>query len=170
MYIYIYIYTHVYTYIHTHTHTYIYIYIYIYKMSVLFNKTWICVCIHGCVCESKYVCVHLCVYMCVSACVRAYAYACLCKLSQRAYFCIYIYIYWAISLMSRLFANGPGELGSIESHQRLKKWYLMPPSFSLTIIRWGSRVKWSNPANRVAPSPTPQCSSYWKGSLWVTLD
>ena len=32
------------------------------------------------------------------------------------------------------------------------------------------KVKWSNPGNRVAPSPTPQCSSYWKGSLQVTLD
>ena len=33
-----------------------------------------------------------------------------------------------------------------------------------------SRVKWSNPGKGVAPSPTPQCSSYWKGSLLVTLD
>ena len=30
-------------------------------------------------------------------------------------------------------------------------------------------VKWSNPGNGVAPSPTPWCSSYWKGSLRVTL-
>ena len=36
--------------------------------------------------------------------------------------------------------------------------------------RYGSRVKWSNPGNGVAPSPTPRCSSYWKWSLWVTLD
>ena len=33
-----------------------------------------------------------------------------------------------------------------------------------------SRVKWSNPGNGVAPSPTPWCSSYRKGSLRVTLD
>ena len=33
-----------------------------------------------------------------------------------------------------------------------------------------SRVKWSNQGKGVAPSPTPQCSSYWKGSLRVTLD
>ena len=26
---------------------------------------------------------------------------------------------------------------------------------------------WSNPGKGVAPSPTPQCSSYWKGSLLV---
>ena len=35
---------------------------------------------------------------------------------------------------------------------------------------WGSRVKWSNPGNDVAPSPTPRCCSYWKGWLRVTLD
>ena len=33
-----------------------------------------------------------------------------------------------------------------------------------------SRVKWSNPGKGVAPFPTPRCSSYWKGRLWVTLD
>ena len=41
---------------------------------------------------------------------------------------------------------------------------------TLNIIRYGSRVKWSNPGNGVAPSPTPWCSSYRKGSLRVTLD
>ena len=32
-----------------------------------------------------------------------------------------------------------------------------------------SRVNWSNPGKGVAP-PTPQCCSYWKGSLQVTFD
>ena len=58
----------------------------------------------------------------------------------------------------------------VESYQRLKKWYLMLPCLTINIIRWESRVKWSNPRNRVAPSPTHRCGSYWKGSLWVTLD
>ena len=53
----------------------------------------------------------------------------------------------------------------VESYQRLKKWYLIPPCLILSIIRLGSRVKWNNPGNGVAPSPTPRCSSYWKGSL-----
>ena len=44
-------------------------------------------------------------------------------------------------------------------YQKLKKWYLMPPSLILGIIRYGSRVKWSNPHKGVAPSPTPRCSS-----------
>ena len=55
----------------------------------------------------------------------------------------------------------------VESYQRLKKWYLMLPCLTLTIIKWGSRVKWSNPGNGVVPSPTLWCSSYWKGSLLV---
>ena len=46
----------------------------------------------------------------------------------------------------------------------------MPPCLTLSIIRYGSRVKWSNPGKGVAPSPTPWCSSYRKGSLRVTLD
>ena len=58
----------------------------------------------------------------------------------------------------------------VESYQRLKKWYLMPPCLTLSIIRYGSRVKWSNPGKGVAPFPTSWCSSYRKGSLQVTLD
>ena len=46
----------------------------------------------------------------------------------------------------------------VESYQRLKKWYFMPPCLALSIIRYGSRVKWSNPGKGVAPSPTPWCS------------
>ena len=41
---------------------------------------------------------------------------------------------------------------------------------TLSIIKLGSRVKWSNPGKGVAPSPTPCCSSYRKGSLWVIFD
>ena len=50
----------------------------------------------------------------------------------------------------------------VESYQRLKKWYLMPPCLTLSIIRYGSRVKWSNPGKGVAPSPTPWCSKLLK--------
>ena len=51
-----------------------------------------------------------------------------------------------------------------------KKWYLMPPCSTLSIIRYGSRVKWSNPGKGVVPSPTPWCSSYRKRCLQVTLN
>ena len=72
-----------------------------------------------------------------------------------------------------MFTNGLGDLGSISrlSHTKdSKKWYLMPPCLTLSIIRYGSRVKWRNPGKGVAPFPTLWCSSYWKGSLRVTLD
>ena len=41
---------------------------------------------------------------------------------------------------------------------------------TLSIIRYGSSVKWSNPGKGVAPSPKPLCNSYQKGRLRVTLD
>ena len=47
---------------------------------------------------------------------------------------------------------------------------MIPPCLTLGNIRYVSRVKWSNPWKGVAPSPTPQCSSYWKVSLLVILD
>ena len=63
-----------------------------------------------------------------------------------------------------------GVQSQVESYQRLKKWYLMPPCLTLSIMRYISRVKWSTPGKGVAPSLTPRCSSYWKGSLWIALD
>ena len=64
------------------------------------------------------------------------------------------------------------DLGSIPGRviPKTQKWYLMPPCLTLSIIRYRSRVKWSNPGKGIAPSPTPWCSSYRKGSLQVTLD
>ena len=35
----------------------------------------------------------------------------------------------------------------IGSYQRLKKWYLMSPCLTLSIIRYVTRVKWNNPGN-----------------------
>ena len=46
----------------------------------------------------------------------------------------------------------------------------MPPCLTLSIITYGSRVKWSNPWNGGMPFPTPRCSSYWKGNLRVAFD
>ena len=77
-----------------------------------------------------------------------------------------------IGLVGRVFANGPGDLGSITGRviSKILKWYLIPPRLTLSNIRYVSRVKWSNPGKRVAPSPTPWWSSYWKGSHQVTVD
>ena len=105
-------------------------------------------------------------------CLYTYVYG-------RVIVCVYIYILISIDRLYtlgpavRVFANGPGDLGSIPGRvipKTLKKWNLIPPCLTFSIIRYGSRVKWSNPGNGVAPSPTPWCSSYRKGSLRVTLD
>ena len=74
--------------------------------------------------------------------------------------------------MVRVFSNGPGDLGSIPGRviPKTLKRYLMPPCLTLSIIRYGSRVKWRNPGKGVASSPTPWCSSYRKRCLRVTLD
>ena len=58
----------------------------------------------------------------------------------------------------------------VESYQRLKKWYLISACLALSIIRYVSMVKWSNPGKGVAPFPTPRCKSYWKGNLRVIVD
>ena len=75
-------------------------------------------------------------------------------------------------LMSRVFANGQGERGSITGWviPKTQKWYLMPPRLTPSNISLGSKVKWGNPGNGVGPSSKPRWSSYWKGGFWVTLD
>ena len=98
-----------------------------------------------------------------------YAYSCVRVCMCVIYIYIYIYIYnQDIGPAVRvLFANGPGDLGSIPGR-------VIPKTFKMELdttllntqhYRYGSRVKWRNPGNGVAPSPTPWCSSYRKGSL-----
>ena len=70
------------------------------------------------------------------------------------------------------FANGSRDRDSIQGPVILQKWYLTLPCFALSIIRYVSRVKLSNPGKGVIPFPTPRCSSYWKrvfGSLTTTV-
>ena len=67
-------------------------------------------------------------------------------------------------------ARESGVQSQIESYQKLKKWYLLTSCLTLMIIRYVSRVKWSNPGKGVAPSPTPPFSIYCKGSLRVALE
>ena len=61
---------------------------------------------------------------------------------------IYLHIYGAIGLTSRVFANGLGDQGSIP----------------------GRVIRRNKPGNRVALSPTSRCRSSWKGSLRVPLN
>ena len=69
--------------------------------------------------------------------------------------------------MNRVFTKGLGGWGSIPDRviPKTQKRYLVPPCLAFSIVRYRSRVKWSNPGKEVAPSPTPRCSNYWKGSL-----
>ena len=84
----------------------------------------------------------------------------------------YFSLKWLIGLVSKVFANGPGDRGSIPGRVIPKtfKMVMIPLCLTLSIIRYVSRVKWSNPRKGVAPYSTPRCSSYWKGSLLVALD
>ena len=53
-----------------------------------------------------------------------------------------------------------GVQSQAKSYQRLKKWYLMLTCLAFSIIRYGSRIKWSNQGKGVVPSPTLRYSSY----------
>ena len=53
-----------------------------------------------------------------------------------------------------------GIQSQVKSYQTLKQWFLIPPCLTLSIIRYISRVKWSNTGKGVAPSPMSRCSSY----------
>ena len=79
---------------------------------------------------------------------------------------IYIYIY----IVAWWLECSPMARETWVQYQRLKKWYLIPPCLILSIIRYGSRVKWSNPGKGVAPFRAPWCSSYREGSFRVTID
>ena len=74
----------------------------------------------------------------------------------------------------RVFANGPGDLGSIPGRVIPKTLKMVLDTTLLNTqhykVRFKGKVEQSNPGNGVAPSPTPWCSSYRKGSLRVTLD
>ena len=75
-----------------------------------------------------------------------------------------------IGLMSSLLANGPGDRGSIPDRVIPKTKKMLLEAALLNSQHYKGRVKWSNPENGVAPSPTPMCDSYWKGNLRVTFD
>ena len=71
-----------------------------------------------------------------------------------------------------VFTNGPGNLGSIPGRVIPKTQKMVLDASLLNTQHYKVRIKgkveqsWEG----VAPSPTPWCSSYRKGSLRVTLD
>ena len=74
--------------------------------------------------------------------------------------------------MSRVFANGLRYQGSIPGRVILETQKMVLDAALLNTQNYKVRitVKGSNPVKRVAPSQTPRCSNYWKGSIRVILD
>ena len=77
-----------------------------------------------------------------------------------------------IGLAVRVFTNGPGDLGSIPGRVIPKTQKMVLDASLLNTQHYKVRIKGKVKQSRegVAPSPTPWCSSYRKGSLRVTLD
>ena len=77
-----------------------------------------------------------------------------------------------IGLGVRVFSNGPGDLGSIPGRVIPKTQKMVLDASLLNTQHYKVRIKVKVEQSReeVAPSPTHWCSSYRKGSLWVTLD
>ena len=71
-----------------------------------------------------------------------------------------------------MFANGPGDLGSIPGRVIPKTQKMVLDASLLSTHHYKVRIKGKVEQSRkgVAPSPTHWCSSYRKGSLRVTLD
>ena len=71
-----------------------------------------------------------------------------------------------------VFANGPGDLGSVPGRVIPKTQKMVLDASLLNTQHYKVRIKGKVKQSRegVAPSPTPWCSSYRKGSLRVTLD
>ena len=91
------------------------------------------------------------------------------------YYHYYYYYYNTvpdIGLVVRVFANGPGDLGSVPGRVIPKTQKMVLDASLLNTQHYKVRIKGKVEQSRegVAPSPTPWCSSYRKGSLRVTLD
>ena len=85
----------------------------------------------------------------------------------------YIYIFVPdIGLAVKVFANVPGDLGSIPGRFIPKTQKMVLDASLLNTQHYKVRINGKVEQSRegVAPSPTPWCSSYRKGSLQVTLD
>ena len=54
----------------------------------------------------------------------------------------------------------PWHLTLIRNMLIIQPFYSMPSCLTLSIIRYGSKVKWGKLKKGVAPFPTPSCSSY----------
>ena len=69
-----------------------------------------------------------------------------------------------------LFANNPGDRGTIPGRVIPKTLKMVLNTSLLNTQQYKVCIKWSYPGKGVAPSNTTRCCSYRKGSLLVTLD
>ena len=75
-------------------------------------------------------------------------------------------------LSGRMFANGPGDRGSIfgRAIPKTQKVVLDTSLFNTQHYKVGIKSKVERSKERSTPSPIPRSSSYWKGNFWVILD
>ena len=96
------------------------------------------------------------------------------SLARSKYLFIFLlFFYFGLAVFwSRVFANGPGDLSSIPGRVIPKTQKIVLDTSLLNTQRYEVRIKGKVEQSRegVAPSPTPWCSSYRKGSFRVTLD
>ena len=138
--IYIYIYMYTYVYVSICVGIYIYIYIYVHTHLCVYTFTYVYILTYVCVKVSVYVCAYVSVYIHAPA-------------------------HWP---SGTVFTNGPRDLGSIPGCVIPKTLKMLLDTSLLNHQQY--KVKWSNQGKGVAPSPTPRCRTYWKGSLLVALD
>ena len=69
--------------------------------------------------------------------------------------------------MVRVFANGPGDLGSIPGRVIRKTKKMLLGVTLLNTQQYKVRVKWSNLEKGVAPSPTNGVVAIEKGAFWL---
>ena len=78
---------------------------------------------------------------------------------------------FSIGLEGKVFANGSGDLGSIPGRVLPKTLKMVLDTSLLSTQQYKVRIKGKVEQSRERSSaPTPQCCSYWKGSLLVALD
>ena len=78
---------------------------------------------------------------------------------------------WLIGLEGRVFANGPGDLGSIPGRviPKILKTVLDISLLNTQQYKVSIKGKFEQSRKGAAASPTPLCSSYWKGSFLIAL-